>query len=226
MTVADHRSPTAVRAWFGDVHRRGVVGHNRFALTFDDGPFDGATDAVLDILKAEDAPATFFVIGEYAARWPGTVRRMHEEGHLVANHTWSHWRFGMLCSQRYWREEIRRTDEIIQEIIGRRPLMFRPPMGIRTPMNVQALRATGHACVMWTGRGRDGVNTTKQRILDRLIEPAADGDVILLHDGRDSASRRDPQPTIDALPELIAAYRNKGLQPAPLDQLLELPAYE
>lgn len=214
------------RPWFGDVHRRGEVGQNRYALTFDDGPLPGATDRILDHLNALDAPATFFVIGQSAERWPDLVRRMHDEGHVVANHTWDHWRLGMWCGPRYWRKQIARTDAIIEKIIGRRPAFFRPPFGVRTPVNHYITRQSDHACVMWSRRAIDGIATTRERIERRLLATATDGDVLLMHDGREPASRRDASPTVDAVPGVIAGFRSRGLRPVPLHELLNLSPYQ
>ncbi len=216
---------TARRSWLGTVHERGVVGQNRYALTFDDGPLAGASDAILDVLKRHAAPATFFVIGENAAREPELVRRMHADGHTVANHTWTHSRLSMCRGRWYWNREVARTSAIIEQLIGGRPAMFRPPMGVRTPHNIGAARRAGLAYVLWTRRAFDGVETTAERIVDRVMQTAADGDVIVLHDGRERASHRDPQPTIDALPILIERMSERGLTPAPLSELLNLPAY-
>jgi len=225
MTAGQSVTSTAHRTWFGWGHSRGVVGQNRYALTFDDGPLAGATEAILDVLKAKSATATFFVIGENAEREPALVRRMHEEGHLVGNHTWMHSRLSMFREQWYWRREIERTDAVIESLIGRRPAMFRPPMGVRTPPNMRVCRRTGHAVILWTRRTMDGVATTPERIIDRVMETASDGDVIVLHDGRERASKRDPQATIDALPALIDRMHERGLSPAPLNELLNLQAY-
>lgn len=215
----------SVRAWFGDVYRRGRVGDRRYALTFDDGPLPGATDAILDCLKTYEAPATFFVIGRCAERWPALVRRMHDEGHVVANHTWDHSRLGMWRGPWYWRQQIERTDAVIERLIGRRPVLFRPPLGVRTPVNTAVLRSTGHACVMWTRRALDGVTTTADRIETRLMATAADGDVLVLHDGREPASKRDAGPTVEALPRVIEAFRRRGLTPTSLHELLGIAAY-
>lgn len=217
-------------AWFGDVYERGQpglgqAGLGRFALTFDDGPIDGATPQILDSLKALRATATFFVIGRYVDERPDLVRRMHAEGHLIGNHTYDHSRLSMLRGPWYWREQIEKTDAALTRIIGRRPLMFRPPMGIRTPINCGAVRRSGHACVMWSRRAMDGVATTTDRILQRLLNGATDGDVLLLHDGREPASKRDPTPTVRAVERLVNTMRERGLSPVPLDELLGIPAY-
>jgi peptidoglycan/xylan/chitin deacetylase (PgdA/CDA1 family) len=150
---------------------------------------------------------------------------MAHEGHIVANHTWSHSRLSMMRGPWYWRREIERADEAIYSIIGRRPAWFRPPMGVRTPINMGVLRRTNHACVMWTRRAMDGVETTADRIVQRLSHDLSDGSILLLHDGREAASNRDPRPTIDALPRVIEMINVRGLRVAPLDEMLALNPY-
>jgi len=213
------------RAWFGDVYERGSADSPHYALTFDDGPLPGATDVLLDTLKALNAPATFFVVGRFAKRWPDLIRRIHDEGHLIGNHTYDHSRLAMLRGPWYWRRQIADTDAAIFDIIGKRPLMFRPPFGIRTPINMPQIHRAGQACVMWTLRAKDGVAATSDQILNRLLPGAAAGDIMLLHDGREPASRRDPTPTLQAIEPLVHTLHERGLTPARVDELLGIPAY-
>lgn len=197
------------------------------ALTFDDGPTPGGTDRVLDVLRAEGVPAAFFVVGRNVDRWPDLVRRMDAEGHVVGNHTYDHSHYGICRAQWYWDREVVKGDAAIERAIGRRPAMFRPPMGFKTGHVTLAARKRGLATVTWSRRAVDGVPTTPGRILDRLAASTGPGDVVLLHDGIEPhARRRDPSATAGALPPLIAALRGRGLVLERLDRLLGLPAYQ
>jgi peptidoglycan/xylan/chitin deacetylase (PgdA/CDA1 family) len=216
--------PTPSRSWMGTLYRRGPIGSGGYALTFDDGPTPGGTERVLDQLAKLKAPATFFVIGMNVEKHPDLLRRIHAEGHLVGNHTWRHAWLGFLRTPGFWREELARTDAIIESIIGRRPAMFRPPLGFRSPVVMRTADENGQRVIMWSQRAMDGVKTTSRRILSRL-NGSADGDVLLLHDGMEPSKPRDPTPTIDALGELVGRLADRGLRPLPLDQLLRLPAY-
>ena len=91
---------------------------------------------------------------------PDLLARMHEEGHLVANHSLDHDHLGMFRGRRYWDAELGMTDEIIRQATGVRPAMFRPPMGVKTGFNMAAARRRGHAVVAWSRRGMDGIRTT------------------------------------------------------------------
>ena len=204
--------------WHGTIDKREI------ALTFDDGPTPGVTEAILDTLKAHQVYATFFVIGENARKHPAILRRIYNEGHLIANHSWDHPHHGWLGFFGYWQAQLGRTDEAIEQIIGQRPAIFRPPVGIKNCFTLAAARRLGHTTVTWSIRARDGVATDATEILRRLshLQP---GDIVLMHDGIRVGFKRDPQATIEALPKLLASLDRRGLKAVRLDQLLNLPPY-
>jgi peptidoglycan/xylan/chitin deacetylase (PgdA/CDA1 family) len=213
--------------FWGRVHARGPASSPaRYALTFDDGPTRGPTDAVLDTLRDLRAPAAFFVVGVNARRCPDLLLRMRDEGHLIANHTLDHDHFSILRRRRYWERQIGETDRIIEEVAGLKPAMFRPPMGFKTPHSMRAARRRGHSVITWSRRAVDGVVTTQEKILDRLVPHTTAGEIVLLHDGLEPhAFRRDPAATIAALKPLVSRLRDRGLEPARLDELLNLSPY-
>lgn len=211
--------------WAPVIHRGDAAGPPRYALTFDDGPTDGSTRRILDTLGELNAKAAFFVIGQNVRRAPDLVRRMHDEGHVVANHTLDHSHFGIFGLRRYWERQLTATDDVIHDIICRRPALFRPPMGVRTGHCANAARRTGHKLITWSRRARDGVRTTADRIVHRLATTRP-GDILVLHDGVEPNLRRDPTPTVDAVKPLILALRQRGLEPARLDQFASVDAYQ
>jgi peptidoglycan/xylan/chitin deacetylase (PgdA/CDA1 family) len=206
-------------ALFCPVVTRGDAGTGRVALTFDDGPWPGSTEPILEALAAAEARATFFVIGRYAAAHPDLVRRVHAEGHQVANHSYDHHRTGMFGSPRYWESQVRRTDDAIARVTGAPPRLFRAPMGFKSPLLAAAVGRTGHTVVAWSCKSRDGLPAPPERIR-RNVAPAVAGEFILLHDGRDPASRRDVSPTVAALPAILGDLRSRGLRPVRVDELL------
>jgi peptidoglycan/xylan/chitin deacetylase (PgdA/CDA1 family) len=218
--VASYGTFRAQSGMWGKVHARGSEQSGRVALTFDDGPTAPFTAGILDVLRAQDVKATFFVIGKNAQRWPELVRRMHDEGHVVANHTYSHGHYGFVRSLAYWMKEIRRTDELIQSITGERPRWFRPPLGFKTFLTMRAAQRSGLEVVAWSRRAFDGLPTTAEKILARLTNVGA-GDIVLLHDGvAPNARWHDPSPTVAALGGLIERLRGKKLEIVGLDELL------
>ncbi len=205
-------SASAIGLWSGP-------GASAVALTFDDGPWPGSTDLILDVLDRERVRASFFVIGRYAAEQPGLIRRIHEQGHLIGNHTFDHSRLGMFRGPRYWEDQIRKTADTVTALTGERPRWFRPPMGFKSPIVMRAARALDHAVVTWTRRAYDGVRTDPGAII-RNLRPAQAGEILLLHDGRDPASRREMGPTAAALQQVIADLRRAGLGIVRIDDLL------
>lgn len=212
-------SPTSM-VW-GPVIPRGPIGTRRVALTFDDGPTPGATDRVLDVLRDRGVRATFFVIGANVRKSPDLLRRIHGEGHLVGNHSFEHSHLCSMGLRRYWEREIRTTDDAIELVIGNRPTLFRPPMGVRTWHTFWALRRTGHAMITWSRRAIDGIPTTPQRILNRFAN-VTDGDILLLHDGVEPhALHSGRDATVACVGPLIDRIGERGLSPVRLDELLQ-----
>lgn len=202
-------------------------GPPRIALTFDDGPDPRSTPRILDALGELKAPAAFFVIGRKAQAAPAVLRRIHDEGHIVGNHSYEHATFGTLRRRRYWIEEIERTDRIIEQIIGRRPALFRPPMGFKTFHITRAAAASGHAVVTWTRRAFDGLlPTTQRQIVHRLQERAAAGDIILLHDGLPDNRAGHLEAIAGSVRPLVTEWRNRGVSLVRLDELIKMPAYQ
>jgi peptidoglycan/xylan/chitin deacetylase (PgdA/CDA1 family) len=212
------------RIWGPQIHR-GPNDSRRIALTFDDGPSQGPTDAILDILRDENAPAAFFVIGRNVAAAPQLLRRVHDEGHLIGNHTYDHAHWGAFFGADYWEAQLERTDHLIEQITGVRPRLFRPPLGIKTFWLTLVLKQRGQTMVTWSSKARDGVPTTTNQILKRLLPGATSGDIMLLHDGIDPHSPRDPQPSIDCLRPLIHSLREKDFEIVRLDELIHIDAY-
>jgi peptidoglycan/xylan/chitin deacetylase (PgdA/CDA1 family) len=160
----------------------GPAASGAIALTFDDGPDPVHTPAVLERLRALGARATFFVVGQRAAAYPDLVTRMAREGHEVGHHSFSHsdpasTSAGALAS------ESRRTADLLQSLLGRRPALFRPPHGKVTPGKLLALWAQGQTVVLWNRDPKDfaqGSTDPIRRFFES--EPLAAGDILLLHD--------------------------------------------
>ena len=205
--------------WFGPVTYRGRMdGPGRVALTFDDGPCPGGTDRILDLLKRLNVRATFFVIGQNVEAHPELLKRIDSEGHLIGNHSFDHPAFGFLKGQAYWREQLERTDAAIERCIGKKPALFRPPLGLKTPAMLKA--AAGYRTITWTRRAMDGLTTSPHKILHRLTGSTKAGDVVALHDGISPQSNRDPNATVRAVEPLVMRLRERGLEPVRLDELL------
>lgn len=197
---------------------RGPAGHNRVALTFDDGPSE-STPALLELLNRHNAKATFFVCGRNAERLPDVLLAIAKAGHEIGNHTWSHPRLDF-TSPATMRDEIGRTQAIVAEITGASPRLFRAPYGVRwfgLSAVQKEMRLTG---VMWTAIGKDW-KLPAGAITRRLLNAATDGAILCLHDGRALAERPDITPTLDAVNELLPRLQQRNLSITPVSAILE-----
>ena len=206
--------------FFRPVLIRGPQEGKRVALTFDDGPAEPFTEQVLEILRQHQVPATFFVCGKNAEKYPALLRRIVAEGHEVGNHTYSHL-FVYFQSRRRMAEEIDRTQAIIERITGIRPRIFRPPYGARWFGLVPTLQERGMHLILWSATGYDWKKDLPG-IARAALQELKPGAIMLLHDGRDArpASEIDRSRTVSALPAIIAGARQQGYTFAPLKDFL------
>lgn len=155
----------------------------RVWLTIDDGP-SADTAALLDLLDAHGAKATFFVVGERAQARTDDVHEIIRRGHGIGNHSATHpqaW-FWALGPGRM-ATEIERTQQILQAITGQAPHWFRAVVGMANPFVAAPLKKLGLARVAWNARGFDGVATAPQRVVSRIEASLAPGAIVLLHEG-------------------------------------------
>jgi peptidoglycan/xylan/chitin deacetylase (PgdA/CDA1 family) len=185
-----------------------VDGVNTIALTFDDGPDPEDTPKLLDLLREKDVKATFFVVGKRADQHPEIVRRAWAEGHLVANHTWSHRSLFCFLPPARLQSEIERGTESVRRSCGFRPRLFRSPVGMRHPLLRPYLKDAGLEYVSWTIRTRDTLTWNSAVLARRILNRAAGGDIILLHDHLP----RGAHVMLEALPRVIDELRERGLQ--------------
>ncbi|MBK9071559.1 MAG: polysaccharide deacetylase family protein [Myxococcales bacterium] len=212
--------------FFLPVAWRGKGNTGAIALTFDDGPDPEVTPKILALLKAYDAKATFFVLGSRAAEHPALVQHIIAEGHEIGTHTMSHRVRFHVGRAAYIHREIVEAVRVVGEIIGKTPLLFRPPQGLRSPLVADGLRALPQLqCISWTARGRDSLRTTSEAIMRRLRGSLAPGAILVLHDGCGLGGGADRAPTLEALRELLEACRAKALRCETVGSLTGLAPY-
>ncbi|MGH9355553.1 MAG: polysaccharide deacetylase family protein [Terriglobia bacterium] len=199
---------------FGPSLVRGPAGQNRVALTFDDGPTPPCTDQILDILKQHGVTATFFVNGKLVERFPERVQRITRENHTIGNHTYTHL-FLYLKTRKRIEQEIDRTQDAIDRVLGTRPKIFRAPYGVRWFGLFPALRRRGMSSVQWSDTGFDWIEKdTAEDIARKSLKHLRDGSVILLHDGcgRHEPGEMGHAKTVAALPAIIGEVHRRGLR--------------
>ncbi|MGW2905817.1 polysaccharide deacetylase family protein [Streptomyces sp. NPDC001204] len=180
----------------------------RVALTFDDSP-GVRTPRILDILRRYRVRATFFTLGRHhVVAYPGTVRRMAAEGHDVETLTWSH-RILTGIGPAEAREEITRGRDAVAKVIGRRPVLLRPPQGRTSPAVAAICRRLGMAQILWSATASDYETTDSARITRRILARTGPGGIILLHDRVDAANR-GYNGTVAAIPGIISGLQERG----------------
>jgi peptidoglycan/xylan/chitin deacetylase (PgdA/CDA1 family) len=193
-----------------------AVARREIALTFDDGPDPATTPAVLDLLDAHGATATFFCVGERAAVAGELVQEIVRRGHRVENHTHRHsTRFGWYGPARLARE-IGDAQAVLVRLAGAAPRFFRAPFGVRNPFLEPALARAGLRLVSWTRRGYDAVDADPRRVLARLSASLAPGDILVLHDGVATGGRADRRVVLEVLPRLLERAASAALVPVTL----------
>ena len=203
---------------YGHALARGEPGARRVALTFDDGPHPVTTRAVLELLRAHRAQATFFVLGHKVQAHPDVVREIHEAGHTLGIHGFQHDRLFSFRSPRYARQQIERTRQAISDACGVAPELFRPPVGFASYRTFRGAEQARVRIIAWSVRSLDGLRSADPtRVARRVIDHLEDGAVVLLHD---AAEHDDFTPaSIAALPEILRALDERGLACVSVDQL-------
>jgi peptidoglycan/xylan/chitin deacetylase (PgdA/CDA1 family) len=179
------------------------------ALTFDDGPHPDTTPLILDILKAHNAKATFFVVGQAAKQHPEVLERIMREGHELGNHTFDHPSLPRLSAS----EIATQVTRCAAVIPPQERQWFRPPYGHLTAAICLQLRPLKQQVVTWTFHCEDWSETSAEPILERFNKRLSPGSIVLFHDALYSQSPQDnPDRTalcgaLDALLRQCQDYR-------------------
>jgi peptidoglycan/xylan/chitin deacetylase (PgdA/CDA1 family) len=206
---------------FGDVVFRGDPASGGVALTFDDGPHPVTTRRVLELLRATNATATFFVIGSKVDAHPDVVREIVEHGHSLGVHGYEHDWLYALKPPAVVAADIERAIGAVERAVGLRPVWFRPPLGHVSPRTAAGARRAGVELVGWSARGLDGLaRANPKAVAARLAKGLRGGAIVLLHD---AAERDDFSPaSIAALPLVLDAISARGLRVLPLGVVMGL----
>ncbi|WP_232729949.1 polysaccharide deacetylase family protein [Paenibacillus phocaensis] len=200
---------------------RGPEG-KQIALTFDDGPDPRFTPQILDVLHRKGVKATFFVVGVRAKKFPGIMQRIHRDGHIIGNHSFSHPNFHNR-SVKQFQNEIQRTEKIIQSTVGYRPKLIRPPYGEIKEEQLQWAQKNGYTLVNWNVDSQDWKGLDKEKVKSNVIRTAGPGSIILHHSGGGVGSNLNG--TIQALPEIIDTLQAQGYRFVDLAELLQTNKY-
>ncbi len=202
---------------------KGTSGEAKVALTFDDGPDAIYTPQVLDVLTEYEVPATFFYVGERTEEHPEVVERTVEEGHVLANHSWSHPALTGLSDLEVY-EEVMDTELSMELISGQRTSFLRPPYGFVSQKNVEQLKELDYRIIQWSVDSLDWQEPTVDEILINTIPDIDDDAIILFHSA--GGVTQDLSSTVEVLPELIHTLEVQGYEFVTVDQIIDFPPYK
>jgi peptidoglycan/xylan/chitin deacetylase (PgdA/CDA1 family) len=185
----------------------------QMALTFDDGPNDPHTMHLLDVLEKHNAKATFFLIGKYVRQRPEIARTILAAGHDIGNHTDSHPNLVLVSAARL-RQELDGCRKSLEDALGTKITLFRPPFGGRRPNVLRTARKLGLSPVMWSVTAYDWNARSAEAIVGKVIQQVdsrrkPQGEIILLHDGGHLAFGTDRRFTVEATQGLLERYSAK-----------------
>ena len=186
-------------------------GEKKVSLTFDAAWGDETTDGVLAILRENGVQASFFFVGDFAEKYPDTVRKIYNAGHDVGNHSMHHkdptkQEYTDLCA------DIQQCSELLTSLTGTEPTLYRAPSGAYDNAVIDAADSLGMTAVQWDDDSIDWKHITAEKMTGRVLDKLSPGSIILFHLGR--------QNTLEALPAIIAGISERGYEIVPVSQLL------
>lgn len=188
------------------------------ALTFDDGPSPRFTPKILELLKEYGARATFFVLGEHAARYPRLVKKLVEAGQEIENHSYHHVRFSKE-NKSVWEQEIEGT-ELELDLRGSPDHdLFRPPYSDYTKSLLRFLDHTNQRLVLWSVDSQDWQEPDADVIVFNVLAQVEPGAIVIFHDS-DETGKADRRPTIEALGLILPVLKARGLKCVTVSELL------
>jgi len=200
-------------AYLGDPSQKVIY------LTFDAGYENGSTARILDALKKHNAPAAFFLVGNYLEKNADLVRRMVEEGHTVGNHTMHHPDMSKIAEKEAFARELQDLEKLYKEVTGQElPKYYRPPQGIYSEENLKMAKELGYKTVFWSLAYVDWKNDdqpTREEAFQKLLPRIHNGAVVLLH----STSVTNGE----ILDELLTKWEEMGYRFEPIAHLFSQP---
>lgn len=198
-----------------DAYYIGDTNEKVIYLTFDAGYENGYTATILDALKKHDVKATFFLVGNYITSSPDLVNRMVEEGHNVANHTYSHPNMSNISSSEAFRKELEDLELAFKNVTGMEMTKYyRPPQGKYSENNLKMAKEMGFTTIFWSLAYVDWYNDkqpTKEEAFKKLLGRIHPGAVVLLH----STSKTNSE----IIDELLTKWEEMGYTFGTLDEL-------
>ncbi|MBS1598025.1 MAG: polysaccharide deacetylase family protein [Bacteroidetes bacterium] len=187
------------------------------AISFDDGPANDYTPSILEILREHNIEAAFFCIGKRIEGNEDLLKAVHEQGHIIGNHSFSHATWFDLFSSKKMLDDIRMMDEKMKKIIGTKPKFFRPPYGVTNPNLKKAIVDGEYISIGWNIRSLDTVIKDEKKLLAKVTKAVKPGSIVLFHD--------TSKTMLNILPDFINYLISEGYMIRRLDKMLNLNPY-
>lgn len=200
----------------GEIVPRVETADSVVAITFDDGPFPGATGRILAALDSAGVRATFFLVGDAMERNPAEARAIADAGHEIGNHSFTH-RMMVGMSAGAIRAELERTDELIRALGYAGEIHFRSPYGKKLVALPWVLSRTGRRNIFWDVEPESypGIARDSARIVEHVVERTRPGSIILMH-----VMTRHHEPSLEAVPQILAELEARGYRFVTVSELL------
>lgn len=183
----------------------------KMAISFDACWGAAETPEILKILRDHDLKTTFFLTGFWVDKYPEMVQKIAEEGHEIGNHTYSHPHLNTLSEEQI-REELRKLNEMIFELTGKKPYLFRPPFGEYNNKVIATAKRCGYQTIQWSIDSLDWQELGKETMIKRVTENLHPGAIALFHN--------NGKYTAEALPAIIDFVKAEGYKILPISELI------
>ncbi|MBQ3523873.1 MAG: polysaccharide deacetylase family protein [Clostridia bacterium] len=173
----------------------------KIAITFDAAWTNQDTEQIIEILKKHNAKATFFIVGDWAEKFPESVKAFFDAGHTIANHSDTHKAFSK-CSREEIKEEIVNCNKKLEAITDAPVTLVRAPSGDYTDQSLEVCKELGMTMIQWNCDSLDYTKISINEIVNRVIKGSTNGSILLFHNGVDN--------TAPALDEILTQLEKQG----------------
>ncbi len=183
----------------------------KISISFDAAWGDQFSDEILDILDRYQVKTTFFLVGFWVDKYPDMVKKIHERGHEIGNHSTTHPHMTQLSDEQI-AEELNQTGEKIEKLIGKKPTLFRPPFGDYNDRVIEVAKANGYYSIQWDVDSLDWKELGVQPVVDRVVRNVKKGSIVLFHNNAKYVS--------EYLPLVIERLQKEGYEIVPISELI------
>ena len=187
------------------------IPEKKIAISFDAAWGNEYTNSILDTLDKYNIKSTFFLVGFWADKYPEDVKEIAKRGHDVGNHSTTHPNMTQLSQEKIL-EEINTTGEKIEKLIGKKPILFRPPFGDYNDNLIRICRENGYYAIQWDVDSLDWKELGVQPVVDRVTRNVRNGSIVLFHNNAKYIS--------EYLPLVIERLQENGYEIVPISELI------